>query len=812
MPSAPHPAASEIGANHPQAGPFAPLAPERWPDAAFPLGAHWTERSTTFAVYAEHASRVLLEIYGAATDESARYDYWMARGADGIWLAELAEVPVGTLYGLRCWGPNFEWEPGWQRGGSATGFRCDVDSRGNRYNPNKLLFDPYARELSHDPVYPAFVAAGHEVAVYASGPHPYRAPTGEPRPRRWYDTGPYAPKSVVVQDTTSYGAKPRLPAVDAIIYEAHVRGLTRHPSSARLAEILAGIAGFESVASIPAELRGTYRGAAMMAPYLSALGYTTIELLPVHEFSALLSHDPAGTAETPRRNYWGYMTLGYFAPDRRYAHDRSLGGPTREFKEMVRAFHDAGLEVYLDVVYNHTGEGGPYVHPDRPGELDLDTAEMFAFRGLDNAGYYALREADRRQYWVSTGCGNNLDCSRPIVQRLVLDSLEYWCGEMGVDGFRFDLATVLGRDAVIDYRFTGGSELLRAIARLAAAEDIEVIAEAWDCEYPSGYQVGNFPRGWAEWNGNFRDVLRRFAKGDPGQALAFASVVNGDYWRFADQGGPHKSINFLTAHDGFTLADLVSYNAKNNGLEPPFGPSDGGSDDNGSWDSGGDHALRRVRMRSLFTLQMFARGVPMSVYGDELGRTQNGNNNPWSLDTVATWTNYDMIATNAPHQVPTGCAAAYHDNYGADEGTSGKNGFFLFVRHVLGVRKRYRCLRQTVFGDFALGGADNVTFLFSRPDASSPLEPGDRALEWWIDGSAIGEDDFLLLVNMRHEPCELRVPPARGQREWRRIIDTAHWAEPSGNAWAPERGALVPAETRYGAHPYSVVVLQGVRV
>lgn len=811
MPSHTAPTASILGTNHPATGPFAPLVPARWPESTVPLGAHWTERATTFAIHAEHAERVLLEIYDAPTDAPARYDYFMARGTDGIWRAELTDVPLGTLYGFRCWGPNFAWDPAWQRGGSVAGFLSDVDGRGNRYNPNKLLFDPYARELSHDPVYPEFVAVGHNVAIYASGPGLYQAPTGEAKARRWFDTGPYAPKAVLVHDTSSFGRKPRLPAADAIIYEAHVRGLTRHPSSTRLADILAGIPGFEAVESVPAEYRGTYRGAAMMAPYLRALGYTTIELLPVHEFSSgMLPEEPRDSdAFTARGNYWGYMTLGYFAPDRRYAHDRSLGGPTREFKAMVRAFHDAGLEVYLDVVYNHTGEGGLYVHPDRPGELDVDTAEIVAFRGLDNAGYYALCGEKPRQYWVSSGCGNNLDCSRPIVRRLVLDSLEYWCREMGVDGFRFDLATVLGRDALIDYRFTGGAELLKAIADLAAAEEIEVIAEAWDCEYPSGYQVGNFPPGWAEWNGNFRDVLRRFVKGDPGQALAFAGVVNGDYWRFADQGGPHRSITFLVAHDGFTLADLVSYNGKNNGVGWPFGPTDGGADDNLSWDSGGDHALRRERLRSFFTLQMFARGVPMNVYGDELARTQNGNNNPWSLDTVATWSNYDMIATNAPHRVPTGCTGIYHDNYGVDAGTTGKNAFFLFVRHIIGIRKRYRCLRQSVFGDLTLGGEGHVTFLFSRPDASSLLEPEDRALEWWIDGSAIGEDDFLLLVNMRHRTCDFRVPPPRGARQWRRIADTARWAEPLGNAWSPEEGTVMPGETRYGVHPYTVVVLQG---
>lgn len=807
------PAHPSIGSNHPASGPFSPVAAERWSVAPFALGAKWTELACAFAVYAEHAERVLLEVYGPPIGEPARYDYWMARGTDGIWRAELARIPIGTLYGFRCWGPNFSWDPTWQRGGSIAGFHTDVDAMGNRYNPNKVLFDPYARELSHDPVSRTFVAKGHEVSMYASGPGLYCPPEGEPKPRRWFDTGPWAPKSVVVFDDSPLRKKPRLPAADAIIYEAHVRGLTRHPSSARLADILAGIPGFERVPSIPAELRGTYRAAGMMAPYLRALGYTTIELLPVHEFcNDIIPDEPPETDSAPRGNYWGYMTLGYFAPDRRYAHDRSLGGPTREFKEMIRAFHDEGLEVYLDVVYNHTGEGGLYQHPRRPGELDVDTAEILSFRGLDNIGYYALVREDKRNYWVSTGCGNNLDCSCPIVKRLILDSLQYWCCEMGVDGFRFDLATVLGRAAVIDYRFTGGSDLLQAIARLAAAEEIEVIAEAWDCEYPAGYQVGKFPPGWAEWNGRFRDVLRRFLKGDPGQAQAFSEVVNGDYPCFCDQGGPHKSITFLTAHDGFTLADLVSYGAKNNHAAWPFGPSDGGADENLSWDSGGDHARRRERLRSFVTLQMFARGVPMSVYGDEFARTQNGNNNPWSLDTLATWSNYDMIATNAPHRVPTMGPGAYHDNYGVDSGTRGKNAFFLFLRAVLAIRGRCRCLRQAVFGDIALGGQGNVTFLFTRIDGASPLEAHDRALEWWIDGSAVGEDDFLLLVNMWHEPLEFRVPPPRGSRRWHRIIDTARWAEPAGNTWDPAQGAVVAPETRYGVHPYTVAVLQAVRL
>jgi isoamylase len=799
-----------LGSQHPETGPFSPLAPASWAAASFPLGAHRGVRSTTFAVYAAHAERVLLEVYGAAQGEDARYDYLMGRGPDGIFRAELADVPIGALYGFRCWGPNFVWDEAWRRGGSSAGFRADVDVHGHRYNPNKLLIDPYARELSHDPVTPALHTAGLDATMYLSGPGVFAPSGAAPRPRREVDTGPMAPKAVVVHDTTPTGTRPRIAAADAILYEAHVRGLTRHPSSARLADLLAGIPGFEAVRSIPPELRGTYRAAGMMAPYLRALGYTTIELLPVHEFANGLNlEEPAADAPPIRENFWGYMTYGFFAPDRRYAADRSLGGPTREFKEMIRAFHDAGLEVYLDVVYNHTGEGGLASLPDRPDQPDVDTAELLVFRGLDNTAYYALVQEDPREYWVSTGCGNNLDCSQPVVRKLILDSLEYWCGARGGDGFRFDHATVRGRSATIDYRFTGGAELLQAIAALAAREDLEVIAEAWDCEYPAGYQVGNFPPGWAEWNGNFRDVLRRFGKGDPGLAFAFADVVNGDYSRFADQGGPHKSVNFLTAHDGFTLMDLVSYGRKLNDAAWPFGPSDGGADENHSWDSAGDPALRRERLRSLVTLQLFARGVPMTVYGDELCRTQNGNNNPWSLDSVATWNNYDMIATSTPHRVPTGGPGEYHDNYGQDGGTTGKNGFFLFLHHLLALRGRYRCLRQAAFADLQRGSPGDVSFLFTRPDGSSPLDANDRAIAWWIEGSAVGEDDFLLLVNMRHEPCGFSIPAPRDDRRWQRIIDTARWAEGEGNTWSLTGAEVAPGST-YGVHAYCVTVLAGV--
>lgn len=789
------------GVTHPSEGDFAPLDEGSWKKAKYPLGAHISGRYATFAVHSGNATRILLEIYGHALGEPCRFDYWMARGADGVWRAKLAGIPKGTLYGFRCWGPNWPLTPDWRRGNSAAGFLGDVDDAGNRFNPNKLLFDPYARELSHDRETPAMKDEhGHHAAMYGTGPGLYAGLSDRHPPvvRREFDTGPWAPKAVVIRDSSPTGAKPRIPQKDAAIYEAHVRGLTRHPSASRLRTILADIPGFEAVEDVPAELRGTYAGAGRMAKYLKALGYTAIELLPVHEFANDLN--PEGSPgwdgnidEPPHGNYWGYMTYGFFSPDTRYAHDRSPGGPTREFKGMVKAFHDQGLEVYLDVVYNHTGEGGLW---DGSG----DTAELLSFRGLDNAGYYSLAPGNRH-YWDSSGCGNNLDASKAAVSALIKDSLKYWSGAMGVDGFRFDLATVLGRTGA-GFSFEGRSRLLEDIAATAEKEGIEVIAEAWDI---AGYHVGDFPKGWAEWNGEFRDEIRRFLKGD-GNAPGFAASVNGDYARFHDQGGPHKSVNFITAHDGFTLMDLVSYNGKNNGVSWPFGPSDGGADNNLSWDSGGSQALRRQRLRNFLTVQYFSRGVPMTLGGDEFGRTQNGNNNPYKIDSIGIWQNYDMIASAAPTTVPTGGSGTYHDNYGRDGNPTGRNGLFLFTRFLLSKRREHASLRQDTFADFTMDGGGDVTHWFTREDGRTFLTQGDRKLQWRIDGSAIGDSDFILCVNMNPQGAFFFLPQAHAGRRWLRIIDTAKWAEASGNFWPISRAEAI--EGAYWAQPWSVVVLQ----
>lgn len=742
-----------------------------------------------------------MEIYAAPMDETAQFDYWLERGADNVWRGRIEAVPPGTFYGFRCWGPNWPFSDGWQRGSSAAGFVSDVDSNGNRFNPNKLLFDPYARELSHDRETPAMKDVYHHNAgMYGSGPDLYAGNQNlhPPVARRDFDTGPWAPKSVVVDDRTPTGTKPRILQQDAAIYEAHVRGLTRHPSSTRLDSILNGIPGFESVVNVPEALRGTYAGAGYMAKYLKSLGYTTVELLPVHEFANDLN--PEGSPgwdrdvdEPPHGNYWGYMTYGFFAPDSRYAHDRSPGGPTREFKKMVMAFHNEGIEVYLDVVYNHTGEGGLW------SCTSVDTAEILSMRGLDNSEYYALTGGNGF-YWESTGCGNNLDSSKEVVRRLIKDSLEYWATDMGVDGFRFDLATVLGRTGQ-NHCFEEGSALLREIAELAEAKHIEVIAEAWDT---SGYHVGEFPRGWAEWNGAYRDAVRRFMKGDS-CIESFVRAVNGDYERFHDQGGAQKSVNFITAHDGFTLMDLVSYGAKNNDVLWPFGPSDGGNDTNDSWDSDGDHALRRARLRNMLTVQFMSRGVPMTLGGDEFGRTQNGNNNPYKIDSIAVWQNYDMIATSAPTAVPTGGSGTYHDNYGRDLNPTGKNGLFLFTRFLLNLRKAHSCLRQSRFGDLALDQGNDVTYWFKSEDGVSDFQADDRCLHWRIDGSPIGDNDFLLCVNSGNQGVSFDVPSPRLGRRWLRLIDTAAWAETFGNFWEVDNAQVM--EGTYWVNPFSVVVL-----
>ena len=773
-----------------------PVDQPSWAEASWPLGTHLGPDGVTIAVYAPAATRIQLEVYPEALGAIASAVFLPARGDDGVWRAKIAGLGAGSLLGLRAWGANWPFDEEWTPG-SAAGFISDLDEDGNRFNPNKVLFDPYSREVTHTVYSDALTRLGVDDGVLGTG-----GELVDGVPRRQIDTAPYAPKGVVVAEGPAAGdvvGKPTIPAEQAIIYEAGVRQLTAHPSSTRLAELLAGESGFEDVVDIPQELRGTYKGAGMLAPYLKAAGITTVELLPVHETNV------SESSRSGKTNSWGYMTLSFFAPNRLYAADRSWGGPTREFKEMVSAFHAAGLEVYLDVVYNHTAEGGNW-------NGDVNVTGFTSLGGLATAEYYQLTR-DKMLVDGATGTSNQMNYSSPAARGLVEDSLRYWCHDMGIDGFRFDLATVLGRmpgQAEPDdwgslKRFFGDHPLLTAIADLAEEEHIEVIAEAWDLW---GYEVGNFPRGWGEWNGRYRDAVRRFTKGD-GNTGAFMDMVNGDYHHFADNGGPQKSINFVVAHDGFNLADLVSYQTKVNDQPYPFGPSDGGSDDNMSWDSGGDQALRRQRLRNLWVILMLSRGVPMVVAGDEMGRTQNGNNNPWALPSLAMCNNYAMIATNAPQRVPVeetgeaGAEARYHDNLGVfDVADESVNPLFRLAVFLMRLRHRHPSLHRAAWGDVHPGG-DDVSFLFRTPTGEGSPSEGDRALAVHIDGPG---EDFWVMINMAPDPVDFLLPESPGGESapWRRLIDTAAWAEPEGNVWAEGSGEILSGAQSVA--PWSVAV------
>ncbi|HMQ66948.1 MAG TPA: alpha-amylase family glycosyl hydrolase, partial [Arachnia sp.] len=548
------------------------LDEQAWAEADWPLGAHPSAHGITFAVHAPAATRVQLEIYPEALGADASHTFLLAKGEDGVWRGNLQGLQLNALYAYRVWGPNWDWVDGWTPG-SDLGYVSDLDDDGNRFNPNKALFDPYAREVTHNVYTDLLVPFGVDDGVFGTG-----GDLIDGVPRRLIDTGPWVPKGVVIADYTTVTAKPHVPPERSAIYEASIEQLTGHPSAARLSRLLLREPEFGAVGDIPAEYLGTYKGAGLMAPYLRALGFTTVELLPVHETNA-----SEASRDVAKTNAWGYMTLAFFAPNRRYAHDKSWGGPTREFKEMVSAFHDEGLEVYLDVVYNHSAEGGNW-------NGDVETTGFVSLGGFATADYYQMTGA-KLLVDGATGTGNQLNYSSPVARQLVLDSLAYWADDVSVDGFRFDLATVLGRlpaDAEADdwdrqKRFFGDHPLLVSIAAFAEARHVEVIAEAWDLW---GYEVGNFPRGWGEWNGRYRDAVRRFTKGD-GNTFAFVDMFNGDYHHFHSSGGAQKTINFVDAHDGFTMADLVSYQTKVNDQPYPFGPSDGGTDDNSSWDSGG---------------------------------------------------------------------------------------------------------------------------------------------------------------------------------------------------------------------------------
>ena len=544
----------------------------------YPLGATWDGRGTNFALFSANATKVDVCIFDASgAKEISRTE--LPEYTDQIFHGFLPDVGPGTFYGFRVHGP---YEP----------------TRGHRFNCNKLLLDPYARahagELKWNP------------AVFG-----YKMETGDDLTFDERDSAPFVPKCVVVDSSFDWkGEAERTPVPwdRTIIYETHVKGFTKkHPGVAE-------------------KLRGTYAGLGTKAvvDYIKSVGVTSVELLPIHTFV-----NDSNLQEKGLANFWGYNTIGFFSPDPRYASD--VPNSLREFKEMVARFHAAGLEIILDVVYNHTAEGN-------------EKGPTLSFKGIDNASYYRLLPDQKRFYINDTGTGNTVNLSHPRVIQMVTDSLRYWEQEMHVDGFRFDLGTILAREPS---GFDEQSGFLKACDQDPALAKIKLIAEPWDCG-PGGYQVGAFPPGWAEWNDKFRDVVRDFWRGEaPASTLTPRLCGSGDLF---NHGGRRSwaSVNFVTAHDGFTLRDTVSYNDKHN--EANGEDNKDGNSNNRSWNCGvegpsddaGITKLRNRQIRNILATLMFSQGMPMLLAGDEFGRTQNGNNNAYCQDNDISWIDWNI--------------------------------------------------------------------------------------------------------------------------------------------------------------------------
>jgi isoamylase len=669
---------------------------EVWPGNPAPLGASYDGAGTNFAVFSEVAERVEL----CLLDEDRNETRVPVTERDGfVWHCYLPRVGPGQHYGYRLHGP---YDP----------------ERGMRCNPNKLLLDPYARAIEGQ--------VDWDPAVLG---YPMGDPDG---PMDEHDSAPHTMVGVVINPFFDWqdDRSPRHLYNESVIYEAHVCGLTAlHPE-------------------VPEDIRGTYAGIAHPAiiDHLKALGVTAIELMPVHQFV----HD-GHLLEKGLRNYWGYNTIGFFAPHNEYSAGGQHGDQVAEFKAMVRALHAENIEVVLDVVYNHTAEGN-HMGP------------TLSFRGLDNASYYRLVDEDQRFYYDTTGTGNTLLMRHPHVLQLVMDSLRYWLEEMHVDGFRFDLAASLARQFHEVDRLSAFFDLVMQDPAVSRAK---LIAEPWDLG-PGGYQVGNFPPQWTEWNGRFRDCVRDYWRGEPATLGEFAARLSGSSDLYQEDGRrPYASVNFVTAHDGFTLRDLVSYNEKHN--EANGEDNNDGESHNRSWNCGVEGPtddpevlkLRGRQQRNFLTTLFLSQGTPMLLHGDELGRTQRGNNNGYCQDNEISWIDWE----------------------GADEG------LLEFARLLTGLRAEHPVFRRRRFprGRAPRGnGPGEIEWL--RPDGSL-MEDQDweagfaRSLGVFLNGDAISEpgrrgekltdDSFLLLFNAHYEDLEFQIPPESFAPGWSTVLDTA---------------------------------------
>jgi glycogen operon protein len=686
------------------------------------LGATYDGTGTNFAVFSEVADRVEVCLFDAAGTET-RLDLPEVDGF--VWHAFLPGVEPGQRYGYRVHGPNDPHK----------GLRC---------NPNKLLLDPYAKAIDGTIEWDESLFGYH---------------WGDPESQNDDDSAGRLPKCVVINPFFDWGVDrpPRRAYHETVIYETHVKGMTQsHPE-------------------VPESLRGTYAGLAhpVIVEHLTQLGVTAVELMPVHHFVNDSTLIDKGLA-----NYWGYNTIGFFAPDHKYSSSTSPGGQVQEFKAMVRALHEAGIEVILDVVYNHTGEGN-HLGP------------TLSFRGIDNAAYYRLVDDDPRYYMDYTGTGNSLNVRHPHSLQLIMDSLRYWIIEMHVDGFRFDLAATLAREFYDVDRLSSFFDLVQQDPVVSQAK---LIAEPWDVG-PGGYQVGNFPPQWTEWNGKYRDTVRDFWRGEPGTVDEFASRLTGSSDLYEQSGRrPVASINFVTAHDGFTLRDLVSYNEKHN--EANQDNNADGTDDNRSWNCGveGDtddpsvRGLRSRQQRNFLATLFLSQGVPMICHGDELGRTQRGNNNGYCQDNEITWIDWNNIDVD----------------------------LLAFTRRLADLRREHPIFRRRRFFDGrpTRRGDRLPDIAWFTPDGRLMTEDDwesgfGRSIAVWLNGEGIPDrdargqrmtdDSFLLCFSAHDEAIDFTMPGEEFCAAWELVVDTMS---------DDSDGKVVPAGQKVPVGPRALVVLQ----
>jgi isoamylase len=670
------------------------------PGKPYPLGATWLGNGVNFAIFTEHATAVDLCLFDDLDAPHEKVRVQLREQTEQIWHVFLPDARPGQLYGFRVHGA---YDP----------------LHGLRFNDSKLLLDPYAKSIAGQ------IKWSDEMFSYVVGD------PGEDLKRDLRDNAWAMPKSLVIDDSFDWGDDPRpnKPLAESVIYEMHVKGFTK---------LLSGI---------PEQLRGTYAGLASQEAigYLKNLGVTAVELLPVHTHL-----DDKALIDRGLSNYWGYQTIGFFAPHAEYSSNRTPGAEVVEFKGMVRNLHAAGLEVILDVVYNHTGEGnhlGPTV----------------CFRGVDNAAFYRLMSDNPRFYLDYTGTGNTVDTLHPRTLQLVMDSLRYWVNEMHVDGFRFDLATALARDGSGYNKFQA---FLKTIQQDPVLSQVKLIAEPWDVGEGS-YQVGNFPVPFSEWNGKFRDAMRSFWRGDEGLIGEVGYRLTGSPDLYQHDGRrPYASVNFITAHDGFTLNDLVSYNDKHN--EANGDENRDGEGHNRSWNCGAEgptddpkiNNLRRQQRRNFLTTLFLSEGVPMLLAGDEFGRTQNGNNNAYCQDNEISWFNWQR-----------------RDNQ-----------LFEFTRRLIQFRKQHPVFRRPkFFQGKRVRGSEIRDVMWFNPGGNEMSEeewnsPFVRCLGMLVSGDAddvvdpkgeaVRDDTFLLLINAHHEAIPF-VLPGEEKLEWELILDTA---------------------------------------